>query len=140
MRLPRTGLVPLLTIIAGGAIGVLAFGPLVLWSPPDDAAKQVTADEQAGVGPVVIESVEVEGNIRLADLTIIAMGGLDKGSPHTIFDIQQATKSMWATGQFKDIRVRVEGDVGDGLVTLIWEVDEQERPDAIDRLRGLRAP
>ncbi len=127
MRLPRTDLVPLLAIVAGGIMGGLTFGPLVLWSPPDDVTEQITADEQAGVDPVVIESVEVEGNIRLADLTIIAMGGLDEGSAYTIFDIQQATKSMWATGQFKDIRVRVEGDVRDGLVTLIWEVEEQER-------------
>jgi len=79
-----------------------------------------------GVAPVVIDSVDVEGNIRQADLTIIAMGGLDQGSAYTIFDIQRSFKSMWATGQFKDIRVRVEGDVGDGAVTLIWEVDEQD--------------
>ena len=32
---------------------------------------------------------------------------------------------MWATGQFKDIQVHVEGDVGD-RVTLVWEVDEQD--------------
>ena len=127
MQLPRTDLLPVLAIVGGGAIGMLSLGPLVLWSPPDDVAEQITADAQAGVDPVVIESVEVEGNIRLADLTIIAMGGLDEGSAYTIFDIQQATKSMWATGQFKDIRVRVEGDVRDGLVTLIWEVEEQER-------------
>ena len=132
MRLTRTDFVPLLAIIAGGVIGVLAFGPLVLWSPPDDVAEQMVADAQAGVGPVVIDFVDVEGNIRLADHTIIAMGGLDQGSAYTIFDIQRATKSMWATGQFKDIRVRV-GDVGDGLVTLIWEVVEQERADANSR-------
>ena len=79
----------------------------------------------AGVDPVVIDSVDVEGNIRQADLTIIAMGGLNRGSAYTIFDIQRATKAMWATGHFKDIRVRVEGDIG-GHVTLIWEVDEQD--------------
>ena len=79
-----------------------------------------------GVEPVVLDSVDVEGNIRQADLTIIDMGGLNPGSAYTIFDIQRAFKAMWATGQFKDIRVRVEGDVGDGMVTLIWEVDEQD--------------
>ena len=83
--------------------------------------------QQSGVGiePVVIDSVDVEGNIRQADLTIIAFGGLNRGSAYTIFDIQRATKAMWATGHFKDIRVRVEGDIG-GQVTLIWEVDEQD--------------
>ena len=83
--------------------------------------------QQSGVGiePVVIDSVDVEGNIRQADLTIIAFGGLNQGSAYTIFDIQRATKAMWSTGHFKDIRVRVEGDIG-GQVTLIWEVDEQD--------------
>ena len=79
-----------------------------------------------GVAPVVIDSVAVEGNIRQGDLTIIALGGLNQGLAYTIFDIQRATKAMWATGQFKDIRVRVEGEVGGGSVTLVWEVDEQD--------------
>ena len=37
MRLSRTDLVPVLTIIAGGVIGgLLTLRPLVLWSPADD--------------------------------------------------------------------------------------------------------
>ncbi len=85
-----------------------------------------TEEFEVGVQPVVIDSMDVEGNIRQTDLTIIAMGGLNPGSAYTISDIQQATQSMWATGQFRDIRVRVEGEVGDGMVTLIWEVDERD--------------
>ena len=73
----------------------------------------------------MIDSVDVQGNIRLADPTIIAMGGLNPGSAYTIVDIQRATKSMWRSGQFKDISVRVEL-AEDGMVTLIWEVDEQD--------------
>ena len=144
MMLSRRNLVPVLAIIAGGAIGaLLTFSPLVLWSPSDDVAEQMTAEARADAidraeplepviapGPrsrrgILIDSVAVEGNIRQADLTIISMGGLNRGSAYTIFDIRRATKSMWATGQFKDIRVRVEGDVGVGMVTLIWEVDER---------------
>ncbi len=132
MRPSRTNLVVVLIVTAGVAIGgLLTFGPRLLRSPADDTAEQMTADAQTGVRPVVIDSVVVEGNIRQADSTIIAMGGLDQGSAYTVSDIRRATRSMWATGQFKDIRVRVEGDVGDGPVTLIWEVDEQERGDVI---------
>ena len=36
MRLPRTDLVPVLAIIAGGAIGVLGFSTLILLSPSND--------------------------------------------------------------------------------------------------------
>ena len=79
----------------------------------------------------MIDSVAVQGNNRLADSTIIAMGGLNPGSNVTIFDIQQATKSMWASGQFEDILVRVELRPGaelveDGKVILVWDVDEQD--------------
>ena len=79
----------------------------------------------APLEPVVIDSVDVTGNFRQADLTILDMGGLIVGSAYTIFDIQRATKLMWATGHFKDIQVRVEGDVGD-RVTLVWVVNEQD--------------
>ena len=89
-------------------------------------ATQAHAQQPSGpIEPVVIDSVGVEGNIRQAEPTIIGMGGLNRGSAYTIFDIQRATKAMWATGQFQDIRVRVEGDIGD-RVTLVWEVDEQD--------------
>ena len=133
MMLSRTNLIVVLTIMAGGAIGgFLAFGPLVLRSPADDAAEQVTADAQAGARSVVIDAVDVVGNIRQADSTIIAMSGLDPGSAYTTADIARAKRSMLATGQFTDILVRVDGD--GGVVTLIWEVNEQERAeDAIDR-------
>ena len=89
-------------------------------------ATQAYAQAPVGrVEPVVLDSVDVEGNIRQADLTILAMGGLDRGSAYTIFDIQRAAKDMWSTQQFNDIRVRVEGDIG-GHVTLVWEVDERD--------------
>ena len=90
------------------------------------SATQAHAQQPSGpLEPVVIDSVDVEGNVRQTDLSILAMGGLNRGSAYTIFDIQRGTKAMWATGQFKDIRVRVEGDIGD-RVTLVWEVDEQD--------------
>jgi len=92
---------------------------------PANQAHAQLAGAGAPLEPVVIDSVDVEGNVRQTDLTISAMGGLIRGSAYTIFDIQRATKLMWATGQFKDIQVRVEGDIGD-RVTLVWVVDEQD--------------
>ena len=60
------------------------------------------------------------------------MSGLYPDSAYTLADIPRAKESMFATGQSTDIRVRVGGD--GGVVTLIWEVNEQERAeDAIDR-------
>jgi len=81
--------------------------------------------QEAPDGPIVIDSIAVRGNLRQTDQTIVASGTLNPGSAYTIFDIQKATKSLWSTGQFKDITVHVEGEVGDG-VTLVWDVDEQD--------------
>jgi outer membrane protein insertion porin family len=101
-------------------LGLLALVATLLPAAPTHAQQLPREIER-----VLVDSVAVEGNVRQADLTVIAFGGLNRGFSYTIFDIQRATKEMWATGQFKDIQVRVEGDVG-GQVTLIWVVDEQD--------------
>ena len=108
------------SVARGAPISLLLL--VVALFPANQAHAQLAS---APLEPVVIDSVDVAGNVRQADLTIIAMGGLIRGSAYTIFDIQRATKLMWATGQFKDIQVRVEGDIGD-RVTLVWVVDEQD--------------
>ncbi len=81
--------------------------------------------QEPGTGPLVIDSIAVEGNVRQEDEAIINNGTLDPGTAYTIFDIQKATKSLWSTGQFRDITVHVEGEVGEE-VTLVWDVDEED--------------
>ena len=94
----------------------LTFSPVVA---------QDQAQQGLSTGPILIDSVTVKGNVRLAELTIIAMASINRGSAYTIFDIQKATKELWASGQFSDITAHIEGDVGDH-VTLVWEVEEQD--------------
>lgn len=61
MRLSRTNLVVVLSIMAGGVIGaLLMFSPLGVWSPADDVAEQMTANPRAGVESVVIDEFAVE--------------------------------------------------------------------------------
>jgi len=89
------------------------------------------------IDPVfLIDAVVVQGNIRQADRTIIAMGGLNSGSVYTLSDIQRATESMWATGQFKDVRVLVGRALGDDMLTLIWDVVERDLEEPLIRLTG----
>ena len=92
----------------------------LVMAPPIAQAQQ----DMTG-GPILIDSVAVRGNVRLADLTIIAMASINRGTAYTIFDIQKATKELWASGQFWDITVHIEGNVGEH-VTLVWEVEEQD--------------
>ena len=83
------------------------------------------AQQDTSVGPILIDSVSVQGNVRLAEITIISMSGINRGSSYTIFDIQKAAKDLWASGQFADITAHIEGNVGDH-VTLVWELEEQD--------------
>ena len=92
----------------------------LVMAPPIAQAQQ----DMTG-GPILIDSVAVRGNVRLADLTIIAMASINRGTAYTIFDIQKATKELWASGQFWDITAHIEGNVGEH-VTLVWEVEEQD--------------
>lgn len=89
------------------------------------SSNTVQAQEEVAAGPIRIDSVGVEGNVRLRSITVISLGNINRGSSYTIFDIQKAVKEMWSTGQFWDITARVEGDVGE-RVTLVWEVEEQD--------------
>ncbi len=74
MRLCRTNLVAVLTIMAGGAIGGLfTFGPSVLWSPTDDVADQVTFNAQAALTPLVIDSGEAERIVLQNDSTFVVV-------------------------------------------------------------------
>ena len=82
-------------------------------------SNNIQAQEEVAAGPIRIDSVGVEGNVRLQDLTVISLGNINRGSSYTIFDIQKAVKEMWATGQFWDITARVEGNLGE-RVTLVW--------------------
>ena len=88
-------------------------------------AAQAQAQQELSTGPIQIDSVSVKGNVRLAELTVIAMASINRGSSYTIFDIQKATKELWASGQFWDITAHIEGNVGEH-VTLVWEVEEQD--------------
>ena len=138
MRLSPTDLLPVLTIIAGGVVGAsLTLSFLVLWSPDEDVAEQMTADAQSIPQPfaVTFDSVYVDGNIRLPDSRIIAMGGLDHGSAYTFGDIDRAGRSMWATEEFAGVYVRIRGDDRRGeLVTLTWVVNEMEGDELPERI------
>ncbi len=76
-------------------------------------------------GPVLVDSVAILGNVRQDDATILAIAGLSAGNTYTIFDIQGATKRLWASGQFLDIKVSALGTIGQS-VTLVIDVEEAD--------------
>lgn len=75
--------------------------------------------------PVVIESLEVQGNQRQSASIIIAESGLREGMQVTGRDVQRAIRRLFATGQYAWIDVKVrEGEDPDG-VRLTLEIVEQ---------------
>ena len=76
-------------------------------------------------GPVQVDSVAINGNVRQSDGTILEIAGLSAGNTYTIFDIQSAAKRLWASGQFLDITISALGTVGES-VTLVIDVEEAD--------------
>ncbi len=83
------------------------------------------APRDALSGPVRVDSVAVRGNVRQGSATVLQIAGLSAGNTYTIFDIQGATKRLWASGQFLDVTVSALGTIGQN-VTLVIDVDEAD--------------
>ena len=81
MTFARTDRIAALTIVAGGAIGgLLTFSPLVLWSPADDVAEQVTAEARAEESlefKLVLPVTELESALFPFDRQIVGALGVD---------------------------------------------------------------
>ena len=91
---------------------------------PEPVMAQDPPTPQVGRVPVVrVDSIAVEGNLRLSTTSIVGTLGFQAGSEVTYREIQSGIKALFATGQFADIIVRAEGTV-DEPVTLVLEVDE----------------
>lgn len=83
------------------------------------------APRDALSGPVRVDSVAVRGNVRQGSATVLQIAGLSAGNTYTIFDIQGATKRLWASGQFLDVTVSALGTIGQN-VTLVIDVEEAD--------------
>lgn len=72
---------------------------------------------------VRIDSIAVEGLQRVARDSVVARMGVTPGQVVGLQDIQRGEKALMASGQFRDLQVRVVGDPEQGA-TMILEVDE----------------
>ncbi len=80
--------------------------------------------QQQGVPLVQIDSIAVEGNVRLTTPTIVGTLGFQAGSGVTYREIQRGIKTLYATGQFEDIRVRAVGEASEPVL-LVLTVEER---------------
>ena len=61
---------------------------------------------------VVIDSIAVEGNVRVSRANIIARMELAVGDTVTRRQLRDAEQALWASGQFRDIRLYAPTEVG----------------------------
>lgn len=73
---------------------------------------------------IVVDSIAVEGNQRVARDIVLGYLNFQPGDTVGSVEVQQAEKSLWASGQFSDLRVYAEGDPGAPAVLRIV-VDER---------------
>ena len=70
------------------------------------------------------DSIAVRGNKRVGDATIRADAQLTAGQPLNFRSVQRAIRSIFATGQFSDVRLLCDV-AANGRATLVIEVDER---------------
>jgi len=92
-------------------------------APSAPVAAQVTPE----VARVPIESIAVEGNLRMTRDEVLALVPFEAGDEVTQREVREMAKVLMGTGQFRDVRVRALGPTGvtGDPVTLVVEVDEQ---------------
>lgn len=83
------------------------------------------AQDPGPPAPPVLDSIAVEGNIRLTTQQVIGTSGLVRGQPTNYRDLQRALTALFRTGQFDDVAVR-QGEDSTGRVVLVLVV--RERP------------
>lgn len=93
--------------------------------------------QNPGAGSLVrVDSITARGNVRLAEQAVTGVAGIQPGTMNSGYDIQRAIKNLWATGQYEDIAVSVDGSSGRNV--LIIEV--VERPvTRLVRITGLES-
>ncbi len=85
---------------------------------------------------LVVDSVAVEGNARVARETVLGYLGFQAGDTITYREIQAAEKTLWGLAQFSDVRVFGEGGLGGQPVVVRVQVQEQPMVRRV-QVRGL---
>src|SRR5690606_1650448 len=115
---------PMGSIRERAAAAATAFAVCLLVVPATPLLAQDAAGGQAST-PLVIETIHVRGQERLEHSVIVGESGLRVGSSITWKEVNRAIRRLWATGQFKDVRISAAEGSDPSRVRLTIEVEEQ---------------
>jgi outer membrane protein insertion porin family len=74
---------------------------------------------------IVVDSIAVEGNLRIARESVLAQLPFSRGDTITYLDVQEAQTRLWRLGQFSDVRIFARGGVAGAPSVLVLVVEEQ---------------
>ncbi len=109
-----------------GELAVAALAVAACFAAPASLAAQ-QANPAAGT---FVDSIAVEGNVRLTDAEVLADLSLQPRTTISFRDIRSALKELWGTGQYRDLTISARGG-RDGPVVLVLDVAEQDVMDAV---------
>ncbi len=105
-----------------------AAAALLLCTPVLPGAS-LRAQDAAAAGPAqgagVVDDISVRGNARMAAAVVIGESGLRAGDTITYKEINRAIHRLWASGQYRDVRITAADGAAPGRVRLTIEVEEQ---------------
>lgn len=106
------------------ASGVAAAVLLTVPVAPVAAQEQ---EQPQGPQRVIVDSIAVEGAVRQAPAEIQIVAGIHPGDQVGYREIQRALRRLWATGQFRDVRMeaRATDQLAGAAVILVIAVEEQ---------------
>ena len=90
--------------------------------------------QQPGPGRVVVDSIEVVGNVRVPTASVLASLTFRAGDTIAFTDVNQAIGRLYATKQFRDVQVSAVGDTTSAAARLRITVEEQPIIASIDFL------
>lgn len=130
------------------ALAATFFVVLAALLVPRAAAAQDTGTQ---LQRVIVDSVAVVGNYRVAVASVRALFGVQPGQTVSFREIQKGTKTLMATGQYKDVTVRASESRGDHAVLTVEVAEhpqvrrvvinglEHVKPEQVRDTTGLKA-
>ncbi|HET9065784.1 MAG TPA: outer membrane protein assembly factor BamA [Gemmatimonadales bacterium] len=76
-------------------------------------------DQEAAPTFPRVDSIAVEGNARLSSEQIASFAGIVLGTEVTFRDVQRAIKTLFATGQFDDVRIEQRAEASRVILVIV---------------------
>ena len=92
------------------------------------AVRPIQAQAQGAPPPVPIGRIEIVGNSRINEASILGTLTLREGDTLRLPDLQRAMGRLWETQQFADVRIFGVEDPANPLAPITLRVEVEERP------------